>query len=298
MSTYLALGAGALAGLGVSVVGAALVPARPDLASAYRRFQARDDLHPRAALPTGGGASGWVREVGLPMAADRLGLHRYAADLRLLARSGDRLAAAKIGYALLGLLFPPTLAGLLLLVGVHPPGLLPVALGVVLGGALFLVPDVTLRRDAAAARAGLRRATAAYIDLVALERLSDAGTSEALDRAAAVGQCPEFNRIRDALVRAELAGRPSWAGLADLAQQTGVVELDDLADIMAVARQDGAAVYTTLRARAASLRTQLLTAAAADANAASEHMVVPVSLLGVCFMALLAYPAIVQIMFG
>jgi len=70
------------------------------------------------------------------------------------------------------------------------------------------------------------------------------------------------------------------------------------ADIMRVAGHDGAAVYTTLRARAASLRTQLLTTATAQANAASEHMVVPVSLLGLCFMALLAYPAFIRIIFG
>ena len=36
--------------------------------------------------------------------------------------------------------------------------------------------------------------------------------------------------------------------------------------------------------------------ATAKANAASEHMVVPVSLLGLCFMALLGYPAIVRIL--
>ena len=49
--------------------------------------------------------------------------------------------------------------------------------------------------------------------------------------------------------------------------------------------QDGAAVYATLRARAASLRTQMLATRTAQANAASEHMVVPVALLGVAFMA-------------
>ena len=62
------------------------------------------------------------------------------------------------------------------------------------------------------------------------------------------------------------------------------------------AGRDGAAVATTLRARAASVRTQLLTLATAKANAASEHMVVPVSLLGLCFMALIGYPALIRIL--
>lgn len=76
------------------------------------------------------------------------------------------------------------------------------------------------------------------------------------------------------------------------------MELGDLAEIMRGAGQEGAAVHSTLRARAGSLHTQLLTAATAKANAASEHMAVPVSLLGLCFMALLAYPAFIRIMFG
>ena len=78
----------------------------------------------------------------------------------------------------------------------------------------------------------------------------------------------------------------------------GVAELGDLADIMRLSGEDGAAVYTTLRARAASLRSQLLSADAAAANAASEHMIVPVALLGIAFMALIGYPAFARILFG
>jgi hypothetical protein len=36
----------------------------------------------------------------------------------------------------------------------------------------------------------------------------------------------------------------------------------------------------------------------AKANAASEHMVVPAALLGIAFMALIAYPALTRILFG
>ena len=37
---------------------------------------------------------------------------------------------------------------------------------------------------------------------------------------------------------------------------------------------------------------------AARANAASEHMIVPVALLGIAFMALIGYPAFARILFG
>ena len=298
-TTLIALLCGALVGAGVSMVIAALVRTRPDLATTVHQLLPPPGAPtPRRDQPAGAAARGWLLRVAVPMVADRLPLQRYSADLRILGQTVEGLATSKLGYAVLGAAFPPLLSALLLLLGVHAPVVVPVAAGLALAAGLFWLPDLTLRREAKAARAVLRQAAGAYIDLVALERLADAGTTEALDRAAAIGQSAQFARIRDALLRAELAGRPSWSGLTELADETGVMELADLADIMRVAGHDGAAVYTTLRARAASLRTQLLTAATSEANAASEHMVVPASLLGLCFMALLAYPALVRIMFG
>ena len=99
-------------------------------------------------------------------------------------------------------------------------------------------------------------------------------------------------------MRAQLAGLPSWQGLIQLSERLRLPELDDVADIMRASGEDGAAVYATLRARAASLRGALRADEAAAANAASEHMIVPVAFLGVAFMALLGYPAFARILFG
>ncbi|WP_149203869.1 type II secretion system F family protein [Actinotalea subterranea] len=298
MTAYLALAAGLLLAVGIGMVVVGFTPRRPDLASAVTLLLPDPDAPMAPSVDAHVGARGWLVRVLLPGAAERLGLARFGADLRLLDRTVEHLAAQKLGYGLLGLIFPTVLTGLLTVAGIRAPAAVPLAVGIVLGGVLFWIPDLMVRREATATRSSMRAAIGAYIDLVALERLADAGTTEALDRAAAIGESPEFDRLRDALLRAQLAGRPAWTGLAELAERTGVVELGDLADIMAVAGHDGAAVYATLRARAASLRTQLLTAQVADANAASEHMVVPVSLLGLCFMALVAYPAFVRMMFG
>ena len=292
---WLTLVAGGLVGGGLVVALASVVPARPDLNDAVRRLLASDaDLGAMAQAPSG--RFGAFRTRILPRAAHLLGLARYASDLRTIQLRPEDLAAKKLGYGLVGLAFPPVMSALLILAGIRLPFGPPAVAGLVLGGVFFFLPDVTLRRDAADARAALRQATCVFLELVAMERLGDAGPTEALDRAASIGGSSEFARIRDALLRAELAGQPSWNGLTDLASATLVTELADTADIMRLAGRDGAAVYSTLRARAASLRTQLLTAATAKANAASEHMVVPVSLLGLCFMALLGYPALVRIL--
>ncbi|WP_263730441.1 type II secretion system F family protein [Cellulomonas sp. SG140] len=293
---WLTLLAGGLVGAGLVVILAGLAPAHPDLADAVHRLLPADsDLRAQAA-ETPGGRVGRLKARILPQAVLGLGLARFALDLRTVQVRPEELAAKKIGYALVGLAFPPVMSAVLLLTGIRLPLAVPAAAGLLLGGVFFFLPDLALRQDAANTRAALRAATCVFLELVAMERLADAGPTEALDRAAAIGGSPQFTRIGDALLRAELAGQPSWTGLTDLAAETGVSELADTADIMRLAGRDGAAVYTTLRARAASLRTQLLASSTAQANAASEHMVVPVSLLGLCFMALLGYPALMRIL--
>lgn len=293
-TTWLIALAGALLGLGAVIAVAGLVPAKPDLVDAVHRLLPTDGRAPGPAPATGRRAA--VERRVLPPVAHTLRLDRYAADLRMLSISPEELAARKLGYALLGVAFPPVMTTLLLLLGLRLPVALPTVAGFVLGAVFFFLPDLSLRQDSTAARASMRAVTCVFLELVAMERLADAGATEALDRAAQIGGSAEFARIRDALLRAELAGQPAWAGLVDLAHTTQVPELGDAADIMRLAGRDGAAVYATLRARAASLRTQLLTDATTKANAASEHMVVPVSLLGLCFVALLGYPAFVRIL--
>ena len=296
MTGWPVLLAGALVGAGLTVLVAGLVPAHPDLRAALDRLDPRTAPPPAGPRPTG--VLGPARARILPRLVESFGLRRFSADLRMVDQTPEALAAHKVGYALLGLAFPTVMALLLAALGVRAPVAVPAGLAVVTAGVLFVVPDVDLRRGATRARADMRGATCVYLELVALERAADSGATEALERAATVGQSREFARIRKALVTAEVTGKPAWAGLHDLAATTGVPELGDLADIMRLSGQDGAAVYGTLRARAASLRTQLLTAKAAQANAASEHMTIPVALLGVAFMALIGYPAFTRILTG
>lgn len=295
MTGWEALLAGALLGAGVAVVAAGLVPTQPDLAAVLARLDRSSAPEPAGR---GAGAIARMRRHALPRVIEALGLRRFAAELAVTEQTVESLAARKLGYAVLGLTFPIVMAALLALLGVTAAPILPVGVGVVAAGALSLVPDAELRRRAEKARAAMRRAACVYLELVALERAADAGATEALERAATVGRSREFQRIREALLTAQVTGRPAWDGLYRLADQTGVLELSDLADIMRLSGTDGAAVYGTLRARATSLRTQLLASTAADANAASEHMTIPVALLGVAFMALIAFPAFARIFTG
>ncbi|MGY5884234.1 type II secretion system F family protein [Modestobacter lacusdianchii] len=178
-----------------------------------------------------------------------------------------------------------------------PSAVLSSSSGATVGRAiLFFVVDVVARDQAGEARGQLRRALCSYLDLVSLRRDASEGPTIALERAAALGEGWVFRRIAGALVAARLAGDPPWDGLRRLATDTGVVELADVADIAAVAAVEGASIAPTLRARAQSLRVQLLAEEEAAANTASEKLTAPVALLSIAFLLLFLYPALARLM--
>ena len=82
--------------------------------------------------------------------------------------------------------------------------------------------------------------------------------------------------------------------LHTLADELGLPELDDFADIMRLSGEEGASVYTNLRARSAAMRTAMLNDEITEANAIGERMTIPGSLLGLIFMALLVTPSLLR----
>jgi len=289
--------AGACVGVGAALMVRWALPAHPELGDALARLDGSGGDGAAARVPAAGRHSALLEGMSSRLVRG-VGLRRYRCDLELVGETPEVLATRMAGYALLGLVFPLGLATVTTVIGVRPPLAIPLLVSLGLAAALFFLPQIDLQRRAAAAREDWRRAVCAYLELVALERAGDAGATESLERAATVGDSVPFVRIRDAMTEAELSGLPPWVGLTQLSAVVGVPELGDIADIMRLSGEDGAAAYATLRARAASMRTQLLTARAGQANAASEHMIVPVALLGIGFMALIGYPAFARILFG
>jgi len=284
---------GAVAGIGLTLVVSQIVPAPPDLEAALERLSTQRrtpaDVRPtglqdrlgRALLARGGAWPG-LRPPVRELAILRIAPHEWLGEKALLA--------------VIGLAFPPLLVGLLGVAGVVLPWAVPTVASVVLAVLFFTLPSLTVRERAAAAREDFGRAVGAYIELVALERLAGAGTNQALENAAHVGHSWVFERIREELLRARLSGATPWGSLAALAEELGVPELADLADIMRLAGEEGAQVYEALRARGRSLRTAMLTREQARANAASERMVLPVALLALCFALMIATPAMYHLL--
>ncbi len=287
--------AGVLVGLGIFLVLRELVPAGARLDAALARLATGREEPTRGAATDG-------QTLGL-----RLGrqLHSAApwlpvpvADLALLGQEPGSWLANKITCGLIGLALPPLLSALGVLVHVRLPWSIPALVSLALGVAFFFAPDLVTRVNAAEKRADFRHALSSYLDLVSLERGAGAGPTEALEAAAQIGGGWAFERIAGALDAARAIGRPPWAGLADLGQQTGVTELGSLADIAGVAGEEGGRVMDTLGALAESMRTAARAATRAKAGSQSTTMVVPIAMLAIGFLLLLAFPILYRSFHG
>ncbi|MDO5053429.1 MAG: type II secretion system F family protein [Pseudoclavibacter sp.] len=279
---------GALAALGFLVLAAALLPARPHLRAALDRLGAPGAAAPR---PRGGSPllrlGDWLHRRA-PAPPSGAGVER---DLELLGRSPAAFYRDKAVLALGGLLAP-------LLLGVlgAATGLLPAAppAGLALGLAVLLwfLPDRRLRREARGAREEAARAVALYLELVAAERRRGAPAAQALETAAGIGTSWLFARVREQLARARLAGTTPWTALTGLSERIGVPELADVAKIIRLSGEEGAAVYETLRGRGRSLRIRLLGDEHARANRASERMTLPLTALAFVFVGIVMTPLV------
>ncbi|MFF0706346.1 type II secretion system F family protein [Streptomyces tendae] len=217
-------------------------------------------------------------------------------NLALLGQRPGQFMLKKTALAALGLLCPVLVTIPWLVAGIALPFYVPAVAGLAVAGLLFITPDLAVRDQAKRARQEFAHALVAYLDLVALKRAADAGPTEALEKAAAVGRGWPFLYLQGALRRARLEKIPPYQALSELAAEYDLPALDDVADIMRGSATDGAAVYKALRARTAALSAELLTDQAAEANAASEKMTAPGALLAVLVMLLMAFPAAIRML--
>jgi hypothetical protein len=288
--------AGALVGGGLACLLWWLVPAHPD------PIQALDRIAPTVhRIPTPQASpdrAGLEQRLGL-WAMRRLPARLWAnaprRDLALVGKPlhvfyGEKVvfvATAAVGVPLLSWTLSRTW---------------PMPLAVPIGAtalAMFVcwfLPDGNLSDAAKKSRVEFRRALGSYVDLVALERnAGGSGTRQALENAARVGDSWPFRRIEDTLSRSRYSGDTAWDALHDLAQDQNLADLDDLADIMRLAGEEGSQVVDTLRARSAELRHAILAEDQAHANIVGERMVVPSILMAFTFVAILLIPGLLRL---
>lgn len=275
--------AGAGAGLGLWLVARELTPGMPALGPALRQLQATAAAARRPAEQS--------RPLGQIVGRLRIPYQ----ELALTGHSVERYVTERIGYALIGLLFPPVFSLMLAVSGIHLGLVIPAVAGVGLAALMVVLVDVSVRQRAADAREELSRHVAVYLDLIALELAASRGPAEALERAAAVGGGWVARRIRETLHASRLRLEPPWEGLKQVASEIGVPDLGDVGDIMTLVGDEGAQVYDTLRSRAESLRAAILAKDEERANTATTVLYIPTSLLVLVLFVIAAYPFLIRL---
>ncbi|MYW91663.1 pilus assembly protein TadB [Amycolatopsis rubida] len=289
---------GAVAGLSLVCVILALVrPAPVNLAAAVAELDDRAARRQDPALPSGRWSARLRRLAGYSARSSNRWWGIPADDLDVLGQTAERYLARRLAWASGAAAVVLAVAGMAWFggIGLSITVVVLAVLAAAVGGSV--VPVLAVREDADRARGEFRRATAAYLDLVAQERATGRAPSQALGEAAAVGDSWAFVRISRTLGRAMRAGHTPWEALSRLGKRMGVVELADLADILATAA-DGAAIYSTLLAKAGALRSAALAADKADANSRSQRLALPVAVLLVAFLLMAMYPALIRLLTG
>ncbi len=276
------LGLAASTGLVLTVL-AILRPAPMHVSNAWHQ------LHTQPA-GTGSRGSGLAERIATRWEHSPHGWLRLpAADLAVLELTPATLVHRCLRGAAVGL-STGLLAGLAATAvsDLAPVELAPVLVlaGLALG---VLLPVRQVREHATQARHDARRGLATYLDLVAGERTAGQAPGPALSEAAALGQHWLFTRIARCLAHARRVGTTPWAALRDLGSQLAIEALTDVADLAETAA-DGAAVTTSLTTHAATLRSQTQSSERAAANAASERLTLPSSLMLLSLLLLVLYP--------
>lgn len=280
----IAVASGAAAGLGVWAVVGGLVPRPVRLGDALGRLDVTAPPAPRVEqVPRSwGDRLGWwvVQRAHLPLSL------RTRRLLELQRRTPADLAAEKAAFAVIGMSAPLLFALVCVLLDI-PAGPLPAVIAVVGAAVGWFVPDLRLTKAAPAVQADAGEALCTFVDLVALERLANQSSTQALSRAASVSDHPLFSSLRLSLDRARLEQRPAWQALRDVGTHLDLPQLSELADVIRL-DEHGAALSGILRSRAEELRDSHLMSEKIAAQQVSESMtiwmVLPAMVFGLIFL--------------
>jgi Flp pilus assembly protein TadB len=304
----LAVLAGAAFGFGIFVLVRALMPGRRGAVAQVARIDALRAARPAASGTGTGARAGAAPAGGLAGARARIG-QRVAdfyvqqgwqqrslrADLAVLERSWEAFLATKVLLAAAGVFFGPFVFAVAWAIGMGSSPVIPLWLALFFAAVFFLLPDVEVRRDAAAKRRDLRRVVGTYLDLVAMNLAGGRGLPEALMAAAEVSDGWALRRIRTCLADARITGSSQWEALGQLGEELGVEELKDLAASLALVADDGAKVRESLGARAETMRHRELAEIEGSAGEKSQSMLVAQLLLCAGFLAFLIFPAAMRV---
>ncbi len=228
---------------------------------------------------------------------ERHGAGAWAGSLARPLRLVDRTVEAHLGLlaiaALAGLVVPSMVLGLLQVIGVVSigvwiPAILSLAAAVL---APVLVHSNTMARSDEIAL-DLRHQLGAYLDMVTMLLAGNSGYEGALDQAARAGDGMLFRELRRRMREAGTTGQSLVRALERVADDFGVVELEQVAATATLSAAEGAPVARSLAAKCSTLRSTLAAEQEADARVRNDKVTPPLVAMALLFMALIIYPAL------
>jgi hypothetical protein len=218
---------------------------------------------------------------------------RWTQPLRLIGRSVDVHVGILVLAAIVGLVAPTIVLGALratgvVSIGVWVPAGLAVATAVVLpalihSDALTRAADVTI---------DLRHQLGAYLDMVTMLLAGNTGYEGALDQAARAGDGLLFRELRRRMREVATTGHSLVRALDLVADDYGIVELEQVAATATLSATEGAPVARSLSAKCSTLRSTLAAEQEAAARVRNDKVTPPLVGMALLFMALIIYPAL------
>ncbi|HEX3841274.1 MAG TPA: type II secretion system F family protein [Acidimicrobiales bacterium] len=219
-------------------------------------------------------------------------------SLSVTGTSPAQLASRVVAAAGTGLLAPPVIWAAAEAAGISMPAVLPILLALLLIPIGAGLPIALLKADAKDRRQHFRTVIGTYVDLVVLSLAGGAGIEESLLAASSVSSDWAARRISKALLLARDAGESAWEALSGLGHELDLPELIELSATLQLAGTEGARVRQSLSARAVSLRRHEQAEAESSANAMTERLFLPGTLLLLGFLLFIGYPAFSRILTG
>lgn len=226
-----------------------------------------------------------------------LGIEEQATARRLRAAGepygpallfGQKVAGLVVGFAL-----PPLLGA----AGLGPQSGWPPWAWLSAMAFGFFSPDIGLRARARARRRELLGGVAAASRLLTLALSAGYGLEQALVEVSSAAESPFFEELRVHISSARLNGRPAVEGMAELAHESEVPELEAFAGALISGARQGVPVLETLSAQATALRERFRLSLIESGERAAVVMLVPIGLLILpAFFLVVLYPAAVNLL--
>jgi tight adherence protein C len=282
---------GGLLGAAVAWMITSLAPRRLSVAEAL-------DAVRRPPAPPLAGVQRAQHSLAAPLYQLRLPRTQTLLDLAILERDPTKFLVTQLGLAALGLFAPTATVAGLNLMGAGIGWGVPLGLCVLLAAGGYLVAELSVHEDAEQRRLLMRYTLAALLDVVPTSLAAGAGIEQAMTSTSRNASGWAAQRIRDALAFARDNHIPIAQALQELGEQTGVVELEQLAGSLHLAAGEGSRIREALIQRGESLSDRLTADLEARAESATERMSVPLMALTSIFLLALIFPAMAAFQSG